>query len=153
MGASCEAAVEMKRRKEKKTKNELKLITALRIAFVSSIPMATHLELCNAALMQEHFCIPRLYLVNEQSYRILRRNVFCFFVFFQVNWPNSSYQNTNSAQVGLCRVFHFFFFCSVFVHVCLLQIDFYDVYIYMYLDVRSTRADPSASLRPTFLSF
>lgn len=72
MGASCEAAVEMKRRK----KNELKLITALRIAFVSSIPMATHLELCNAALMQEHFCISRLYEVTEQSYRIPLRNAF-----------------------------------------------------------------------------
>lgn len=75
MGASCEAAVEMKRRRKKK--KELKLITALRIAFVSSIPMATHLELCNAALMQEHFCILSLQ-VTEQSYRILHR-IFFFF--------------------------------------------------------------------------
>lgn len=54
MGASCEAAVETKRGERGKTK-ELKLITALRIALVSSISMATHLELRSAALMQGRF--------------------------------------------------------------------------------------------------
>lgn len=54
MGASCEAAVETKR-EERGKKKELKLITALRIALVSSISMATHLELRSAALMQGLF--------------------------------------------------------------------------------------------------
>lgn len=48
MGASCETAVETKRGEKKK----LKLITALRVALVSSISMATHLEFRSAALMQ-----------------------------------------------------------------------------------------------------
>lgn len=119
MGASCEAAVEMKRRKKK---NELKLITALRIAFVSSIPMATHLELCNAALMQEHFCISGLYEVTEQSYRILRRNV-AFFFSSKLGGKGRTLNSKTQSQLRQGHLEYFTFFAAYLFVCCCRLID------------------------------